>query len=130
MLPWQVPMWSKLVNITRPWIWVPPKPVNNRRHYSWIKPPDLMKVPLALTRLETIALGHMDDVREGRRHLQHRKPRRRCVPPDSTVSAPGALRPGRLDPLHRDLHCNRLSTGRLRGPQPERHPGSDAVTHS
>ncbi len=28
------PVLSKLVNITRPWIWVPPKPVNNWRHYS------------------------------------------------------------------------------------------------
>lgn len=34
MLPWQVPQrCQKFVNITQPWIWVPPKPVNNRRCY-------------------------------------------------------------------------------------------------
>ncbi|GAA2425445.1 hypothetical protein GCM10010421_10220 [Streptomyces glaucus] len=70
---------------------------------------DLAKVLLARTRLETITLGHLDEVGRPGGHLRQRKADRRRVPAGSGLPAPRLLRPRRLDPLHRDVHRTCLS---------------------
>lgn len=65
---------------------------------------DLAKAFPARTRLEVVTLGHLDEVSRPRRHLRQREADRRRVPAGSGLPTPRLLRPGRLDPLHRDVH--------------------------
>ncbi len=64
----------------------------------------LTQILVARTRLKAVALGHLDEVGGPGTRLGQPKAVRRRVPSDSGLPAPGPLRPGRLDPLHRDVH--------------------------
>lgn len=65
---------------------------------------DLAKVFSTRTRLEAITLGHLDEVGRPRGKLRQREADRCRVPASGGLSAPRLLRPGCLDPLHRDVH--------------------------